>query len=223
MASSISNHTATRGRCHQGGLVARHHLVQPRLPSGDSWSSMTAEKSTVHRRNWACRPSSTAAAASRAFFTSLCATVDVEQPAADPRRTGRCPYGSRHPLRKHRPSHCRSRPAVRRHRRHPGAAHFGIPVLGDRDPGTSLLVGIVKKNAIIMIDVAIHLPAARRPRRAECAGHRKPIPACRSGALAADHDDDRGCRVGCAPLAIGIGQGASLRQPLGITVMGSLM
>ena len=45
----------------------------------------------------------------------------------------------------------------------------------------------------------------------------------RGRAPAADHDDDVAAVLGALPLALGIGQGGSLRQPLGITVMGGLI
>jgi multidrug efflux pump len=83
--------------------------------------------------------------------------------------------------------------------------------------GIILLIGIVKKNAIMMIDVAIH---AQREQRidAKQAIHDaavlrlRPIMMTTAAAV-----------LGAVPLAIGIGQGASLRQPLGITVMGGLI
>ena len=83
--------------------------------------------------------------------------------------------------------------------------------------GFILLIGIVKKNAIMMIDVAIHLERndSRDPKEAihEAAVVRlRPIMMTTAAAV-----------LGAVPLAIGIGQGASLRQPLGITVMGGLL
>jgi len=83
--------------------------------------------------------------------------------------------------------------------------------------GIILLIGIVKKNAIMMIDVALHLQReeGKEPREAihEAALVRlRPIMMTTAAAV-----------LGAVPLAIGIGQGASLRQPLGITVMGGLI
>ena len=83
--------------------------------------------------------------------------------------------------------------------------------------GIVLLIGIVKKNAIMMIDVAIHLQRDEgiEPRKAihDAAVLRlRPIMMTTAAAV-----------LGAVPLAIGIGQGASLRQPLGITVMGGLI
>ncbi|HTV95389.1 MAG TPA: efflux RND transporter permease subunit [Steroidobacteraceae bacterium] len=83
--------------------------------------------------------------------------------------------------------------------------------------GIILLVGIVKKNAIMMIDVALHmqreqgLPAQQAIHDAAVIRLR---PIMMTTAAAA---------LGALPLAIGIGQGASLRQPLGITVIGGLI
>jgi multidrug efflux pump len=83
--------------------------------------------------------------------------------------------------------------------------------------GIILLIGIVKKNAIMMIDFAIHLEfnEKREPSEAihEAAVIRlRPIIMTTAAAV-----------LGAVPLAVGIGQGASLRQPLGITVMGGLI
>jgi len=83
--------------------------------------------------------------------------------------------------------------------------------------GVVLLIGIVKKNAIMMIDFAL---AGQRqhgwtPAYAirEAASKRfRPIMMTTFAAMA-----------GAAPLALGIGAGAELRQPLGIAVMGGLM
>ena len=83
--------------------------------------------------------------------------------------------------------------------------------------GIILLIGIVKKNAIMMIDVAIHLERYEK-RDGKEAIHEaavirlRPIMMTTAAAV-----------LGAVPLAIGIGQGASLRQPLGITVMGGLI
>jgi multidrug efflux pump len=94
---------------------------------------------------------------------------------------------------------------------------FGVPFSMIALIGMILLIGIVKKNAIMMIDVAIHLQrvAGRDAKDAihEAAVVRlRPIMMTTAAAV-----------LGAVPLAIGIGQGASLRQPLGITVMGGLI
>ncbi|HTV98437.1 MAG TPA: multidrug efflux RND transporter permease subunit [Steroidobacteraceae bacterium] len=83
--------------------------------------------------------------------------------------------------------------------------------------GIILLIGIVKKNAIMMIDVAIHLQREQRTEAREAIHtaavmRLRPIMMTTAAAV-----------LGALPLAIGIGQGASLRQPLGVTVMGGLI
>jgi multidrug efflux pump len=94
---------------------------------------------------------------------------------------------------------------------------FGVPFSMIALIGMILLIGIVKKNAIMMIDVAIHLERdeGREGKEAihEAAVVRlRPIMMTTAAAV-----------LGAVPLAVGIGQGASLRQPLGITVMGGLI
>ncbi|MEO8813412.1 MAG: efflux RND transporter permease subunit [Caulobacteraceae bacterium] len=83
--------------------------------------------------------------------------------------------------------------------------------------GVFLLIGIVKKNAILMIDFA--LDAERRlgltPREAirQAALTRfRPIMMTTFAAM-----------LGALPLAIGWGEGAELRRPLGITIIGGLL
>ena len=82
--------------------------------------------------------------------------------------------------------------------------------------GVLLLIGIVKKNAIIMIDFAL---AAEReqglsPRAAihrACELRVRPILMTTMAAM-----------LGAVPLALGTGDGAELRQPLGIAIVGGL-
>ncbi|MFC4432042.1 efflux RND transporter permease subunit [Cupriavidus respiraculi] len=83
--------------------------------------------------------------------------------------------------------------------------------------GVILLIGIVKKNAIMMIDFAID--AERReglsPREAiyqACLLRFRPILMTTMAAL-----------LGAVPLAIGRGDGAELRAPLGISIVGGLV
>jgi multidrug efflux pump len=83
--------------------------------------------------------------------------------------------------------------------------------------GVFLLIGIVKKNAIMMVDVA--LDAERReglaPREAilrACSLRFRPIMMTTFAAI-----------LGALPLAIGVGEGAELRQPLGISIVGGLV
>ncbi len=83
--------------------------------------------------------------------------------------------------------------------------------------GILLLIGIVKKNAIMMIDFA--LEAERRhglaPEEAifqACLLRFRPITMTTLAAL-----------LGGLPLALGMGEGAELRQPLGIAIVGGLI
>ena len=83
--------------------------------------------------------------------------------------------------------------------------------------GVILLIGIVKKNAIIMIDVAIE--TSRReaidPREAirrACVLRFRPIMMTTTAAL-----------FGALPLVVVSGEGAQLRQPLGISIVGGLI
>ena len=83
--------------------------------------------------------------------------------------------------------------------------------------GIILLMGIVKKNAIMMIDFA--LEAERReglgPRDAiykACVIRFRPIMMTTLAAL-----------LGAVPLAVGMGTGSELRQPLGVAVVGGLV
>jgi multidrug efflux pump subunit AcrB len=82
--------------------------------------------------------------------------------------------------------------------------------------GIILLIGIVKKNAIMMIDFALELEReGREPVEAiyqACRLRFRPILMTTMAAL-----------LGGVPLAIGGGTGAELRQPLGVTVVGGLM
>jgi len=83
--------------------------------------------------------------------------------------------------------------------------------------GVILLIGIVKKNAILMIDFALQLERSENlaPEEAifKAAVLRfRPIMMTTFAAI-----------LGALPLAIGLGQGASLRQPLGITIIGGLI
>ncbi|HEY2996911.1 MAG TPA: multidrug efflux RND transporter permease subunit [Methylomirabilota bacterium] len=83
--------------------------------------------------------------------------------------------------------------------------------------GIILLIGLVKKNAIMMIDVAID--AERREGRPPleaithaCLLRFRPIMMTTMAAL-----------LGGLPLALGTGTGAELRRPLGITIVGGLI
>src|SRR5262245_31119143 len=81
--------------------------------------------------------------------------------------------------------------------------------------GIILLVGIVKKNAIMMVDFAIEARArGASPRdaiREACLLRFRPIMMTTMAAL-----------FGTMPIAVGWGAGAELRQPLGLAVVGGL-
>jgi multidrug efflux pump subunit AcrB len=83
--------------------------------------------------------------------------------------------------------------------------------------GILLLIGIVKKNAIMMIDFAIEAERnhGKSPKEAifeACLLRFRPITMTTMAALLAG-----------LPLAIGGGNGAELRQPLGIAIVGGLI
>jgi multidrug efflux pump len=83
--------------------------------------------------------------------------------------------------------------------------------------GVILLIGIVKKNAIMMIDFALHAQreASLTPQEAiyrACLLRFRPIMMTTMAAL-----------FGALPLAIGFGEGAELRRPLGISIVGGLL
>jgi HAE1 family hydrophobic/amphiphilic exporter-1 len=83
--------------------------------------------------------------------------------------------------------------------------------------GILLLIGIVKKNAIMMIDFALDAQRSKglaptEAIREACIERFRPIMMTTLAAL-----------VGALPIAIGIGAGAELRQPLGLAVVGGLI
>ena len=83
--------------------------------------------------------------------------------------------------------------------------------------GILLLIGIVKKNAIMMIDFALEAERTRglAPREAifeACVLRFRPITMTTLAAL-----------LGGLPLAVGTGPGAELRSPLGIAIVGGLI
>src|SRR5207244_4414184 len=82
--------------------------------------------------------------------------------------------------------------------------------------GVILLIGIVKKNAIMMIDFALQIERERNCTAREaiyeaCLLRLRPILMTTMAAM-----------FGALPLAIGNGDGAELRRPLGIAVVGGL-
>ncbi len=83
--------------------------------------------------------------------------------------------------------------------------------------GVILLIGIVKKNAIMMIDFALDAQRNRglAPREAifqACLLRFRPIMMTTLAAL-----------LGALPLAIGMGEGGEIRRPLGISIVGGLI
>jgi multidrug efflux pump len=83
--------------------------------------------------------------------------------------------------------------------------------------GIILLIGIVKKNAIMMIDFAL---------TAEREQGLPPMEAIRQGCLLRFRPimmTTMAALLGALPLALGTGAGAELRRPLGIAIVGALM
>jgi multidrug efflux pump len=83
--------------------------------------------------------------------------------------------------------------------------------------GIILLIGIVKKNAIMMIDFALEAERHQGKTPAEsiyqaCLLRFRPIMMTTMAAL-----------LGAVPLAFGAGTGSELRRPLGITIIGGLL
>src|SRR6202140_2540294 len=83
--------------------------------------------------------------------------------------------------------------------------------------GIILLIGIVKKNAILMIDFAVQAEREEGKSTVEaiyqaCLLRFRPIMMTTMAAL-----------LGALPLALGTGVGAELRRPLGITIVGGLI
>jgi len=83
--------------------------------------------------------------------------------------------------------------------------------------GLILLVGIVKKNAIMMIDFAIDVERQRNLTAEEaiyeaCLVRFRPIMMTTLAAI-----------LGSLPIAIGLGEGAESRQTLGLTIVGGLL
>jgi HAE1 family hydrophobic/amphiphilic exporter-1 len=94
---------------------------------------------------------------------------------------------------------------------------FGFELTVIASIGILLLIGIVKKNAILLIDFALDAQRTRglTPEKAiheACVLRFRPIMMTTFAAL-----------MGALPIAFGIGAGAELRQPLGISVAGGLI
>jgi HAE1 family hydrophobic/amphiphilic exporter-1 len=83
--------------------------------------------------------------------------------------------------------------------------------------GILMLIGIVKKNAIMMIDFALDAQRnegmmPQEAIRTACLLRFRPIMMTTLAAL-----------MGALPIALGLGAGAELRQPLGLAVVGGLL
>ncbi len=94
---------------------------------------------------------------------------------------------------------------------------FGFELTVIASIGILLLIGIVKKNAILMIDFALDAQrnqgmTPEKAIREACILRFRPIMMTTLAAL-----------MGALPIAFGIGAGAELRQPLGISVAGGLI
>jgi multidrug efflux pump len=94
-------------------------------------------------------------------------------------------------------------------------SHTDLSVIGII--GILLLIGIVKKNAILMVDFALEAERAQgmRPREAiyqACLLRLRPILMTTTAAL-----------FGALPLIISTGMGSELRRPLGVTIVGGLI
>jgi multidrug efflux pump subunit AcrB len=93
--------------------------------------------------------------------------------------------------------------------------HFDLSVVGLI--GIILLIGIVKKNGIMMVDFAIH---------AEREQHLAPGAAIRQACLLRFRPimmTTMAAILGALPLMLGHGTGSELRQPLGYTMVGGLV
>ncbi|MEN6486883.1 MAG: multidrug efflux RND transporter permease subunit [Syntrophobacteraceae bacterium] len=94
---------------------------------------------------------------------------------------------------------------------------FGVDLSVYAFVGIIMLVGIVKKNAIMMIDFALHVQRNEGKKPAEaiyqgCILRFRPIMMTTMAAL-----------MGTLPIALGLGAGAEARRPLGLAVVGGLV
>src|SRR6202041_2202096 len=94
------------------------------------------------------------------------------------------------------------------------AVHFDLSVIAI--VGIILLIGIVKKNGIMLVDFALHTEqneglSAEESISKACVLRFRPILMTTMAAL-----------LGGVPLVLGTGNGAELRQPLGYTIVGGV-
>jgi multidrug efflux pump len=94
---------------------------------------------------------------------------------------------------------------------------FGLPFTIIALIGVILLIGIVKKNAILMIDFALQAERENGMNSRDAIYHAavvrfRPIIMTTTAAL-----------LGALPLCFGSGEGSELRQPLGISIVGGLL
>ncbi|MEB0014223.1 efflux RND transporter permease subunit [Glaciimonas sp. Gout2] len=94
---------------------------------------------------------------------------------------------------------------------------FGFELTLIATIGILMLIGIVKKNAIMMIDFALDAQRSQglspvEAIRTACILRFRPIMMTTLAAL-----------MGAIPIALGLGAGAELRQPLGVAIVGGLL
>ncbi|HUI93564.1 MAG TPA: efflux RND transporter permease subunit [Chitinivibrionales bacterium] len=93
---------------------------------------------------------------------------------------------------------------------------FGVDLSIYAFVGIIMLVGLVKKNGIMMIDFALHAQRGGKPPREAifdaCLIRFRPIMMTTMSAL-----------LGTLPIAIGLGAGSESRRPLGLAVVGGLL
>ncbi|MDB5761474.1 MAG: drug efflux pump transrane protein [Herminiimonas sp.] len=94
---------------------------------------------------------------------------------------------------------------------------FGFELTLIATIGILMLIGIVKKNAIMMIDFALDAQRTKGMNpveaiRTACLLRFRPIMMTTFAAL-----------MGAVPIALGLGAGAELRQPLGVAIVGGLL
>jgi multidrug efflux pump len=94
---------------------------------------------------------------------------------------------------------------------------FGLPFTIIALIGVILLIGIVKKNAILMIDFALQAEREFKMESREAIFHAavirfRPIIMTTTAAM-----------LGALPLCFSFGEGSELRQPLGISIVGGLL